>query len=147
MAPRAERKLAAILTADVVGYSRLVGADEAGTIARLRALRKEFTEPLITEYHGRVVKLVGDGALVEFASAVDAVECAVALQCGVAERELAQVYLAIAERLRLHERWPTPPCATRRSVSCAGWGGGPPGRGRAAGGDRGRDREDGGAGP
>ena len=62
MAPRVERKLAAILAADVVGYSRLVGADEAGTIARLRALRKEFIEPLIAEYRGRVVKLVGDGA-------------------------------------------------------------------------------------
>jgi adenylate cyclase len=90
MVPRVERKLAAILAADVVGYSRLVGADEAGTIVRLRALRKEFIEPLIAEYRGRVVKLVGDGALVEFASAVDAVECAVAIQNGVAEREAAE---------------------------------------------------------
>jgi TolB-like protein/class 3 adenylate cyclase/tetratricopeptide (TPR) repeat protein len=89
MAPRTERKLAAILAADVVGYSRLVGDDEAGTIARLKALRKDFIEPLIAEYHGRVVKLMGDGALVEFASAVDAVECAVAIQKGVAEREAA----------------------------------------------------------
>ena len=89
MAPRVERKLAAILAADVVGYSRLVGADEAGTIARLKALRKEFIEPLVAEYRGRVVKLMGDGALVEFASAVDAVECAVAIQHGVAEREAA----------------------------------------------------------
>jgi adenylate cyclase len=80
MAPRAERRLAAILAADVVGYSRLVGADEAGTIARLRTLRKELIEPLIAEHRGRVVKLMGDGALVEFASAVDAVECAVAIQ-------------------------------------------------------------------
>ena len=87
MAPRAERKLAAILAADVVGYSRLVGEDEAGTIASLRALRKELIEPLIAEYRGRIVKLMGDGALVEFASAVDAVECAVAVQRGVAERE------------------------------------------------------------
>jgi class 3 adenylate cyclase len=87
MAPRVERKLAAVLAADVVGYSRLVGADEAGTIARLKALRKEFIEPLIVEYRGRVVRLMGDGALVEFPSAVDAVECAVALQTGVAERE------------------------------------------------------------
>jgi class 3 adenylate cyclase len=90
MAPRVERKLAAILAADVVGYSRLVGADEAGTIARLKALRKEFIEPLVAEYRGRVVKLVGDGALVEFASAVDAVECAVAVQNGVAERQAAE---------------------------------------------------------
>ena len=89
MAPRTERKLAAILAADVVGYSRLVGDDEAGTIARLKALRKEFIEPLIAEYRGRVVKLMGDGALLEFASAVDAVECAVAIQNGVAEREAA----------------------------------------------------------
>jgi TolB-like protein/class 3 adenylate cyclase/cytochrome c-type biogenesis protein CcmH/NrfG len=89
MVPRAERKLAAILAADVVGYSRLVGGDEAGTIARLKALRKELIEPLIDDYHGRVVKLMGDGALVEFASAVDAVECAVAIQKGIAEREAA----------------------------------------------------------
>ena len=89
MAPRVERRLAAILAADVVGYSRLVGDDEAGTIARLKALRKEFIEPLIAEHRGRVVKLMGDGALVEFASAVDAVECAVAIQKGVAEREAA----------------------------------------------------------
>ncbi len=87
MAPRTERKLAAILAADVVGYSRLVGDDEAGTIARLKALRQTFIEPLIADYRGRVVKLMGDGALVEFASAVDAVECAAAIQKGVAERE------------------------------------------------------------
>jgi hypothetical protein len=87
MAPRTDRKLAAILAADVVGYSRLVGNDEAGTIARVKALRKECLEPLVAEYHGRVVKLMGDGALVEFASAVDAVECAVAIQKGVTERE------------------------------------------------------------
>ena len=89
MAPRTERKLAAILAADVVGYSRLVGDDEAGTIARLKALRQDFIEPLVAEYHGRIVKLMGDGALVEFASAVDAVECAVALQKGITEREAA----------------------------------------------------------
>ena len=90
MAPRTDRKLAAILAADVVGYSRLVGNDEAGTIARVKALRKECLEPLVAEYHGRVVKLMGDGALVEFASAVDAVECAVAIQKGVAEREAGE---------------------------------------------------------
>ena len=89
MAPRTDRKLAAILAADVVGYSRLVGDDEAGTITRLKALRKAFIEPLIAEYHGRTVKLMGDGALVEFASAVDAVECAAVIQKGVAEREAA----------------------------------------------------------
>jgi adenylate cyclase len=89
VAPRVNHKLAAILAADVVGYSRLVGDDEAGTIARLKALRQELIEPLIAEYRGRVVKLMGDGALVEFASAVDAVECAVAVQRGAAEREAA----------------------------------------------------------
>ena len=68
-----ERKLATILAADVVGYSRLMALDEAGTHARLKALRKEFIEPEIAAHHGRVVKLMGDGALVEFASVVDAV--------------------------------------------------------------------------
>ena len=90
MAPRVERKLAAILAADVVGYSRLVGADEAGTIARLKVLRKELIEPMVAEHRGRVVKLTGDGALVEFPSAVDAVECAVAIQNVVAERQAAE---------------------------------------------------------
>ena len=72
---------------DVVGYSRLMAVDEAGTHARLKALRKDFIEPEIAEHHGRVVKLMGDGALVEFASVVDAVECAAAIQRGVAERQ------------------------------------------------------------
>ena len=75
-----ERKLAAILAADVVGYSRLMGEDEAGTHARLKALRKQLIEPKIAEHRGRIVKLTGDGALVEFASVVDAVQCAVAVQ-------------------------------------------------------------------
>jgi adenylate cyclase len=81
------RRLAAILAADVVGYSRLMAADEAGTHARLKALRQDFIEPKIADHHGRVVKLTGDGTLVEFASVVDAVECAAAIQNGVAERE------------------------------------------------------------
>jgi TolB-like protein/Tfp pilus assembly protein PilF len=80
-----DRKLAAILAADVVGYSRLMGEDEAGTHARLKALRKDFIEPKIAEYRGRVVKLTGDGALVEFASVVDAVQCAVEVQRSIAE--------------------------------------------------------------
>jgi class 3 adenylate cyclase len=86
MAPRVERKLAAILATDVVSYSRLVGADEAGTIARLRALRQECIEPMVAEDRGRLVKLMGDGALVEFASAVDAIEGAVAIQNDVWQR-------------------------------------------------------------
>jgi class 3 adenylate cyclase/TolB-like protein/tetratricopeptide (TPR) repeat protein len=89
-APRAVRRLAAIMAVDVVGYSRLIGADEAGTLARVKAHRVELAEPLIAEHHGRVVKLTGDGALIEFGSAVDAVECAVAIQRGVAGREAAE---------------------------------------------------------
>jgi adenylate cyclase len=88
--PRVDRRLAAIMALDVVGYSRLIGADEAGTLARVKAHRIELAEPLIAEHHGRVVKLTGDGALVEFASAVDAVECALAIQGGMAEREAAE---------------------------------------------------------
>jgi adenylate cyclase len=84
--PGVARRLAAILAADVVGYSRLMEADEAGTHARLKALRKELIEPRITERHGRIVKLTGDGALVEFPSVVEAVLCAVDVQRIVAER-------------------------------------------------------------
>ena len=81
-----ERRLAAILAADVVGYSRLMGADEAGTLARLKALRSDLFDPKIAEHNGRVVKTTGDGALVEFASAVDAVQCAVEVQRTLARR-------------------------------------------------------------
>jgi adenylate cyclase len=84
---RTERRLAAIMAADVVGYSRLVERDERGTLGRLKAHRKELVEPLLAEHRGRVVKLMGDGALCEFASVVDAVACAVAIQQGVVERE------------------------------------------------------------
>jgi TolB-like protein/class 3 adenylate cyclase len=82
-----ERRLAAILASDVVGYSRLMAADEAGTHSRLKALRQEFIEPAIAAHHGRIVKLMGDGALVEFASVVDAVQCAVEIQRTMAGRE------------------------------------------------------------
>jgi TolB-like protein/class 3 adenylate cyclase len=77
---RVQRRLAAILAADVVGYSRLMERDEAGTLERLKACRRDVLDPRIAENHGRVVKLMGDGALVEFASVVDAVKCAVAIQ-------------------------------------------------------------------
>ena len=83
-----ERRLAAILVADVVGYSRLMGEDETGTLARLSRLRKERIEPLISEHRGRVVKLMGDGILAEFASVVDAVNCAVVWQSHLAEEAL-----------------------------------------------------------
>jgi len=81
-----QRRLAAILAADVVGYARLMGADEAGTLARLRAHRQELIEPAIAAHRGRTVKLMGDGTLVEFASVVDAVQCAVEIQAAMAGR-------------------------------------------------------------
>lgn len=81
-----ERRLAAILAADVVGYSRLMGADEAGTLARLKALRKELIDPEIAAHRGRIVNTAGDGLLVEFASAVDAVEGAIEMQRAIAGR-------------------------------------------------------------
>lgn len=83
---RVERRLAAILAADVAGYSRLMGVDEEGTLAALKAHRRELVDPKIAEHRGRIVKNTGDGALVEFASAVDAVRCAMEIQCAVAER-------------------------------------------------------------
>ena len=86
-APRAERRLAAILAADVAGYARLIGRDERGTLERLKTHREELVEPIVAEHRGRIVKLMGDGFLCEFASAVDAVECAVRLQRGLEERE------------------------------------------------------------
>jgi class 3 adenylate cyclase len=80
------RRLAAILAADVAGYSRLMGADEEGTLERLKALRRELIDPRIAEHKGRVVKTTGDWLLVEFASVVDAVRCAVAVQQAMPER-------------------------------------------------------------
>src|SRR5208282_3750561 len=82
----ATRRLAAILAADVAGYSRLMGADEEGTHERLKALRRELLDPRIAQHRGRIVKTTGDGMLVEFASVVDAVRCAVALQQAMPER-------------------------------------------------------------
>jgi len=82
----ANRRLAAILAADVAGYSRLMGADEEGTLERLKALRRELVDPKIAEHHGRIVKTTGDGILVEFASVVDAVRCAVEVQQAMAGR-------------------------------------------------------------
>src|SRR6516164_298033 len=83
---RVERRLAAILAADVAGYSRLMGTDEVGTLAALKAHRREIVDPAIAAQNGRIVKTTGDGMLVEFASAVDAVACAVAIQEKMAER-------------------------------------------------------------
>ena len=81
-----ERKLAAILAADVCGYSTIMEADESGTFERLKAHQTQLFEPQINKHHGRIFKLMGDGILAEFSSVVDAVECAVALQRGLAER-------------------------------------------------------------
>src|ERR1700752_4253735 len=81
-----DRRLAAVLAADVVGYSRLMGADEEGTLARLKAIRKELVDLTITKHRGRIAKTTGDGMLVEFASAVDAVRGGVEIQRGMAER-------------------------------------------------------------
>jgi TolB-like protein len=87
---RVERRLAAILAGDVVGYSRLMGADEEGTLARLNAHRRELLEPTIAEHRGRIVKRTGDGILIEFSSAVDATRCAIAQQRGMAERNAGE---------------------------------------------------------
>ena len=98
---RAERRLAAIMAADIVGYSKLVEQDEAGTLGAIRELRREVIDPLLAEHHGRIVKLMGDGAIVEFASVVDAVACAVAVQRAVAER---QAEVAPERRHRVPDR-------------------------------------------
>jgi adenylate cyclase len=97
--PRVERRLAAILAADVAGYSRLMGADEEGTLAALRAVRRELGDPKIAEHRGRIVKTTGDGLLVEFASVVDAVRCAVEVQ-----REMIVRNAAIPAQRRIEFR-------------------------------------------
>src|SRR6266700_3822536 len=81
---RVERRLAAILAADVAGYSRLMGFDEEGTLTALKTHRRELIDPKIAEHRGRIVKTTGDGVLVEFASAVDAVHCAMEVQRAIA---------------------------------------------------------------
>ncbi len=89
---RVQRRLAAILAADVAGYSRLMGLDEVGTLAALKALRREIVDPAIAEHNGRTVKTTGDGMLVEFASAVDAVNCAMDVQGKMAERDASATH-------------------------------------------------------
>ena len=75
-----ERRLSAIMAADVVGYSRLMGEDEAATLVALKAHREELIDPSVSEHHGRIVKLMGDGALVEFPSVIEAVQCVIDIQ-------------------------------------------------------------------
>ena len=100
---REQRKLAAIVAADVVGYSRLMGRDESGTLARLRKNRSEHLDPVLTKYGGRLVKLTGDGALVEFASAVDALTAAIEFQQAMAEANGDQpAETALVFRMGLH---------------------------------------------
>ena len=106
------RKIAAILVADVVGYSRLAGADEEGTLARLRALRSDVIEPITAERHGRVVKRTGDGSIIEFRSVVDAVRCAVGVQNGMVELNAGR---AVREAHRIPRR--------HSSRRCSGGGG------------------------
>jgi class 3 adenylate cyclase len=101
---RIQRRLAAILAADVVGYSRLMQADEEGALARLKSLRADAIDPKIADHSGRIVKLMGDGALVEFSSVVDAVHCAIEIQRDLAERnadlpEEAEIHLRIGINL------------------------------------------------
>ena len=101
--PQVERKLVAILAADVVGYSRLMSLDETGTLTRLKALRRDVIDPVIANHHGRIVKLMGDGALVEFASVVDAVACAVEIQRAIAtQRETLPEHARISLRIGIN---------------------------------------------
>src|SRR5262249_31784497 len=93
-----DRRLAAILAADVAGYSRLIGVDEEGTLSRLRAVRAEVIDPEIASYRGRLVKTTGDGFLVEFASVLDALRCATEVQQAMARRNAG---IAEAERIEL----------------------------------------------
>jgi adenylate cyclase len=86
---RVERRLAAILAADVAGYSRLVGADEEGTLARFKTIRADLVDPKINEHYGRIVKTTGDGLLAEFSSVIDALRCAIEVQAGMTERNAA----------------------------------------------------------
>jgi adenylate cyclase len=84
-----ERRLAAVLAADVAGYSRLIGVDEEGTLARFNATRADLVDRKIAEHRGRIVKTTGDGVLVEFSSVIDALRCATEVQAGMTERNAA----------------------------------------------------------
>src|ERR1700731_2200055 len=102
--PRVERRLAAIFAADVAGYSRLIEADEEGTLGRLKALRADLIDPKIAGHRGRIVKTTGDGLLVEFASVVDALRCAAAMQAELAEANASlPPERRIAFRIGIHQ--------------------------------------------
>src|SRR5438046_10002870 len=91
MAAKIERRIAVVLCADVVGYSRLMGSDEEGTLAALNSVRRDIVDPNIADYRGRIVRSMGDGLLVEFNSVIDAVRCATAIQNAMAARPVEPV--------------------------------------------------------
>ena len=122
------RKLAAILVADVVGYSRLAAADEDRTLARLRGLRSDLIDPAIAAHHGRIVKRTGDGNIIEFRSVVDAVRCAIEVQTGLVERNRAGQAQA---RRRADGSGRSRACLSRRPSDRRG-GFNPTGRGRGS---------------
>src|SRR6266446_6652847 len=100
----ATRRLAAILAADAVGYSRLIGADEPGTLRRLKAIRAELIDPAVERHNGRIVKTTGDGLLIEFGSTVDALRCATQVQAAMGERNAATALdNRIAFRIGIHQ--------------------------------------------
>ena len=100
----ATRRLAAILAADVVGYSRLIGADEPGTLRRLKAIRADLIDPAVERHNGRIVKTTGDGLLIEFGSTVDALRCATEVQAAIGERDAATAPdQRIAFRIGVHQ--------------------------------------------
>ena len=98
----AMRRLAAILAADVVGYSRLMGEDEAGTLAALKACRRELFDPMVQRFRGRIFKVIGDGILAEFPSVVDAVRCAVDIQSAMSDRAFGPAAKAITFRMGIN---------------------------------------------
>jgi adenylate cyclase len=112
---RVKRKLAAILAADVVGYSRLMGADEAGTLSALKRHREAIFDPAVAAHSGRIVKLIGDGVIAEFGSVVDAVNCALSVQRSGAKRpdqstSQPTIVLRASGPNPVGERWAAPPC-------------------------------------
>ena len=120
---RVERRLAAILAADIVGYSRLMGRDEVGTLSRIRSHRREFIDPKIAEHKGRIVKTTGDGLLIEFTSVIDAVRCAAEWQSGMTERTAADSDGAKIEFRSLLPGWRSPMfgASTWTSPATAAW--------------------------
>ena len=109
---RVERRLAAILAADVAGYSRLMGADEEGVLAHLKTARKSLLDPTIAAHRGRIVKTSGDGILVEFASVVDAARCAIEVQRGMVEQNATVPQAKRIEfRVGIHAASACPPWA------------------------------------